>query len=141
VPVFVDTNVLVYARDASEPEKQRGASRWLTRLWESREARTSVQVLEEYYVTVTQRLDPGMVAESARKDIGDLCAWRPQPIEVPLLEEAWRIQDRYGLSFWDCLIVASARAQACDRLLTEDLQDGQDFGGVVAVDPFLHEPA
>ena len=77
---------------------------------------------------------------TARKDVKDLFAWRPAPIETSLFEHAWQTQDRYDLSFWDCLIVASARAQACDRLLTEDLQDQQDYGGVLVVDPFLHAP-
>lgn len=60
---FVDTNVLVYARDISEPEKQRRASEWLAHLWRSREGRLSVQVLQEYYVTLTQKLKPGLPRE------------------------------------------------------------------------------
>lgn len=53
---------------------------------------------------------------------------------------AWEVQDRFGLSFWDGLIVAAAQASGCRHLLTEDLQDGQDLGGVIVVDPFRHEP-
>jgi predicted nucleic acid-binding protein len=51
--IFVDTNVLVYARDASEPEKQPSATTWMAHLWRSREGRLSIQVLHEFYVTVT----------------------------------------------------------------------------------------
>ena len=56
---FVDTNVLVYARDASEPEKQKTAQAWMARLWRERRGRLSFQVLHEYYVTVTLKLKPG----------------------------------------------------------------------------------
>lgn len=58
--VFVDTNILVYSRDASEPAKQARALAWLEELWRSRRERLSWQVLQEFYVTVTLELDPGM---------------------------------------------------------------------------------
>src|SRR6266571_591783 len=56
------------------------------------------------------------------------------------LETAWQVEDRFGLSFWDALIVAAARTSGCDHLLTEDLQDGQELDGVVVVDPFANDP-
>jgi predicted nucleic acid-binding protein len=68
VSVFVDTNVLVYARDASDPEKQAIAAAWIEHLWASADGRLSVQVLQEYYVTTTRKLDPGLPAEEARQD-------------------------------------------------------------------------
>lgn len=58
--VFVDTNVFVYARDASEPEKQAVAAQWVRELWTTQAGRTSVQVLSEYYATVTRKLKPGL---------------------------------------------------------------------------------
>jgi predicted nucleic acid-binding protein len=61
-------------------------------------------------------------------------------IQGSLLAEAWAAQDRFQLSFWDALIVASARASGADRLLTEDLSDGQRLDGLTVIDPFLHEP-
>ena len=66
---FVDTNVLVYSRDASEPDKQPRAHEWLTALWRHWCGRTSIQVLNEYYVTVTRKLKPGLSEEEAWKDI------------------------------------------------------------------------
>jgi predicted nucleic acid-binding protein len=57
-----------------------------------------------------------------------------------LVEEAWELEDRYSLSFWDALVVAAARKAGCEKLLTEDLQDGRDFGGTTVVNPFLHRP-
>jgi predicted nucleic acid-binding protein len=61
-------------------------------------------------------------------------------VDAALLEQGWRIQDRYRLSFWDALIVAAARAASCRYLLTEDLQADQDLDGVVVVNPFLRDP-
>ena len=64
--VFVDTNVLVYARDRTDEDKQRRALEWMTALWDEARGRTSVQVLQEYYVTLTRKLDPPRSAEEAR---------------------------------------------------------------------------
>lgn len=139
--VFVDTNVLVYARDASEPAKQPRARAWMEALWRSRTGRISVQVLEEYYVTVTSKLDPGLDPSEARSDVRSLSAWRPLPLDGDLVEGAWEIEDRRGFAFWDALIVAAARRSGCRHLLSEDLQDGQDLGGLEVVDPFLTAPA
>jgi predicted nucleic acid-binding protein len=140
VPVFVDTNVLVYARDATEGEKRAGASAWLTHLWENRTGRLNYQVLEEYYVTVTRKLRPGLAPADARADVRDLLAWGPLPLDAEVLESAWRLESRWDLSFWDAAIVAAARASGCEHLLTEVLTDGQTMGGVTVLNPFVHAP-
>jgi predicted nucleic acid-binding protein len=136
VPVFVDTNVLVYTRDASNAEKQATAAAWMEHLWTSAGGRLSVQVLQEYYVTMTGKLDPGLPAEEARQDVRDLAAWRPIRIDEAIVEAAWRIEDRYRFSFWDSLIVAAAQAAGCEAVLTEDLQHGLDIDGLRIADPF-----
>jgi predicted nucleic acid-binding protein len=109
-------------------------------LWRSRGGRLSSQVLSEFYVTVTQKLKPGLDREVARGDVLALSEWQSVAIDRHVFDEAWHIQDRYGLSFWDALIVGSARACGCGYLLTEDLQDGQDLSGVRVINPFLHQP-
>ena len=136
MPVFVDTNVLVYTRDASNAEKQATAAAWMEHLWTSAGGRLSVQVLQEYYVTMTRKLDPGLPAEEARQDVRDLAAWRPIRIDEAIIEAAWRLEDRYRLSFWDSLIVAAAQAAGCEAVLTEDLQHGLDIDGLRIADPF-----
>lgn len=141
VPVFVDTNVLVYARDRSDETKHRRALDWLAALWEERAGRLSWQVLQEYYVAATRKLDPPRDASDAREDVTSLVTWKPVPVDLRVVDTAWAIQDRYGLSWWDALIVAAAQAGECTYLLTEDLQDGQDLGGVTVVDPFAHAPS
>lgn len=138
--VFVDTNVLVYGRDSRHPAKQEAAGRWIDHLWNTGAGRLSAQVLSEYYVTVTSKLDPGMAPGDARADVRDLTAWRPVPVTAGLVAEAWAIQDQFRFSYWDALIVAAAQASGSAQLLTEDLQHGQDLGGVVVVDPFRAEP-
>jgi predicted nucleic acid-binding protein len=138
---FVDTNLLAYARDATEKQKQPRAREWMDFLWRTRSGRISVQVLQEYYVTVTQRLKPGLPVGDARNEVRDLFSWKPVHLDAAVLEEAWSVQDRYRFSFWDSLIVAAARLAGCRYLLTEDLQDRQDLGGLVVVDPFVRRPA
>ena len=138
--VFVDTNVLVYSRDASEGPKQVRAVDWLSKLWDSGRGTLSVQVLQEYYVTVTRKLSPGLPADEARDEVRDYAAWRPLSVSTELLERAFDAETRFGLSWWDALIVAAAQTLSCRFLLSEDLQDGMDFDGVMVIDPFAHQP-
>ena len=133
---FVDTSVLVYARDASEPDKQKRASAWVQALWDHGSGRISYQVLQEYYQLVTRRLSPGMDVLMARADIRDLLSWDPVQTDDAVLEMAWAIESRYQLSWWDALIVGAAQRAGCRYLLTEDLQPGQSLDGVTVINPF-----
>jgi predicted nucleic acid-binding protein len=139
-PVFVDTNVLVYRRDATDPAKQRRAGEWIDHLWRSRRGRLSFQVLHEYYAVVTRKLDPGLPVDEARGDVRDLGAWKPLSPTAGMLEDAWALIDAHALSFWDGLIVAAAQAARCDQLLTEDLAEGETYGSVLVVNPFTTTP-
>lgn len=136
--VFVDSNVLLYAVDEADPDKQRIARNWRAELWKSRRGRVSFQVLGEFYVNAV-RLRPD-VREEARAEVRDLLAWNPVVADAALLERGWKLQDRYRLSYWDALIVAAAQAASCHYLLTEDLQAGQRLDGVEVVNPFLRGP-
>ncbi len=138
--VFVDANVLVYARDTSEGEKHQKAFRWVMDVWNSRAGRVSYQVLHEYYVIVTQKLDPGLTIRLARADVRSLMSWRPVALDSMVLEGAWAVQDRYRFSFWDSLVVSAARQSRSTFLLTEDLQDGQDLDGLTVINPFETAP-
>ena len=133
---FVDTNILVYARDKSESEKQPLAGKWLEHLWKTQQGRISIQVLQEYYQVVTHRLQPGLNRGIAQEDIRDLMAWSPVAIDRQVLEQAWVAAERFRLSWWDALIVGAARQTGCRYLLTEDLQNGQDLDGLTILDPF-----
>lgn len=137
---FVDTNVLVYARDASEPDKQRAAERWLRFLWETRAGRVSTQVLNEYHVVVTEKLRPGLDRERTRADVRNLMAWAPIPSDRPVIDGAWTVQERHGLSWWDSLVVSAAQVAGCTFLVTEDLAAGRVFDGVRVISPFETHP-
>lgn len=76
-PVFVDTNVLLYARDAGEPTKQPRTASWLEYLWPEHLGRTSLQVLSEYYVNVTRKLAPGLPRDEAWDDVQALMTRHP----------------------------------------------------------------
>jgi predicted nucleic acid-binding protein len=136
--VFVDSNVLIYAFDEANPRKHEAAKLWLAELWRSRCGRVSFQVLQEFYANVTRKWPPARGEVQA--EIRNLLAWRPVVIDTETLESAWKLQDRYKISFWDGLIVSSAKATACRYLLTEDLQADQDLDGVLVVDPFRSSP-
>ncbi|MEE8583523.1 MAG: PIN domain-containing protein [Acidobacteriota bacterium] len=137
---FVDTNLLVYFRDSSEAEKQVKAAAWVAFLWERRLGRLSAQVLNEYYTIVTRKLKPGLSRETARSDIRDLLSWRPLALDEQVVQKAWSLEDQFSISWWDALIASAAQLTGCAVLLSEDLQDGQDLGGLLVVDPFQHPP-
>lgn len=140
-PVFVDTNILVYARDASEGEKQSRALAWLEALWKIRRGRLSVQVLSEFYVTVTRELKPGLPLEGAWEDVQALFAWKPIPLDQRVLECARRIEETCNLSWWDALIVGAAHTSGCRWLLSEDFTDGVRYEGLTVVNPFRFAPS
>jgi predicted nucleic acid-binding protein len=135
-PVFVDSNVFVCARDASDALKQKRAAGWLAYLWRERAGRISTQVLSEYYVTVTRKLDPGLPAHEAWDDVQALLSWRPYPVDAAVLARGREVELRYKLSWWDSLIVAAAQLQGCAVLLSEDMQDGAGYGDVTVRSPF-----
>ncbi len=137
--IFVDSNVLIYAFDEGNPGKRDVARAWREALWKGRNGRVSFQVLYEFYVNVRKKWPPA--AKLARAEVRDLLAWNPIAPNAVILEESWKIQDRYRLSFWDALIVAAAKACSCRYLLTEDLQPDQDLNGLLVINPFLHSPA
>jgi len=138
--VFVDTNVLVYSRDASEAQKQKQAMSWMSYLWQTRTGRLSFQVIQEYYAAVTSKLEPGLAPAIARQDVRSLLAWQPVHLDGRMIEGAWHLQDHFRLSWWDALIVSAAQIADCHYLLTEDLQEGQELGRVKVINPFRLSP-
>lgn len=135
-PIFVDTNIFVYARDARDSVKQSKAYEVLSFLWRTKLGRVSFQVLNEYYVTVTKKLKPGLERESARADVQDLLAWNPMTHSAVTIHHAFDIESRYPVSWWDSLIVSSAIEAQCDTVYSEDLQHGMLISGVTVLNPF-----
>ena len=133
---FVDTNVLVYAHDLSAGAKRERAQDLLTSLWASGEGCLSVQVLQEFYVTVTRKVARPLGLEAAAQVVADLGRWKthaPQPQDVL---EAIHLHGRTRISFWDAMILHSAAALDCRILWSEDLKPGRSAAGVVVENPF-----
>src|SRR5690349_24742072 len=101
--VFVDTNVLVYARDSRDAVKRARAREWLELLWRDLRGRTSTQVLNEYYSLLTQRAQFRVDRNLAWDDVRELLKWKPQEIDVETLTRAREIELNYQLNWWDCL--------------------------------------
>jgi predicted nucleic acid-binding protein len=133
---FVDTNILVYAHDASAGEKQIRARELIEDLWESRAGCLSIQVLQEFYVTITRKVARPLSAESAAQIIADLAVWQVDAPGVESVLDAIRIQERHRLSFWDAMIIGSATHLGCRTLWTEDLSAGQAYGEARVANPF-----
>lgn len=134
---FIDTNVLVYAHDRSESQKQRTAQGLLQDLWQSRSGSLSTQVLQEFYVVATRKFDPPMRASEARQIVALYGEWDLVQIDVVLILAASTLEERHKISFWDALIVEAAARSGAARLLTEDLQDGRRLRGVTIGNPFV----
>jgi predicted nucleic acid-binding protein len=133
---FVDTNVLLYAHDASETDKQPIARALLEELWADRSGVLSTQVLQEFYVVATRKFTPPMRRSEARELVALYATWSVVQVDVGLIVDAATLEERAQLSFWDALIVEAARRAGATRLVSEDLQDGRRIAGLVIEDPF-----
>src|SRR5215469_12562353 len=135
--VFVDSNILVYAHDADARHRQRIAAARLKALWEEQLGCISTQVLQEFYVTVTQKLGKPLSTSYARDIVRDYAQWVASPTTAQTVIRASEIGEVWKLSFWDSLILAAAEEQDCSTVLTEDLNPGQTVVGIQIVNPFL----
>ena len=133
---FVDTNILVYAYDQTAGAKHESTRDLMDRLWASGEGVLSTQVLQEFYVTVTGKIPRPIPSRRAREIIADLGTWTVVTLEVEEILNASELSDRYRLNFWDGLILAAAQKEDAEILWSEDLSDGQNYGGVVVRNPF-----
>lgn len=138
--LFVDANVLLYCFDDRDPDKRDRARTWVAVCWERRCGRISTQVLNEFYSNARRKFPNAISAGDARAEVRRYQRWLPWAIDHPTVETAWAVESRYGLNYWDALIVAAAQAQGCVYLLSEDLQHEQHIDKVQIVNPFLVGP-
>ena len=114
---------------------------WMSPRWAMRQGRLSYQVVQEFHVTVTEKLDPGLDRESVQRDVRSFLPWHPVTVDARVLEGAGQVQHRYRLSSWDSLIAAAAaQVTGCTYLLSEDLQDDLVLGSVGVINPFRVSP-
>jgi predicted nucleic acid-binding protein len=137
---FLDTNILVYAVDDGEPEK-RDLARAALSSAEYGELVLSTQILGEFYVTVTRKLAEPLSEDQATEALDWLALLPTVGIDAALAKQAVRICRSAQLSYWDGLVVAAAARGGCRRLLSEDLNDGQEIESVRVENPFAEVSA
>jgi predicted nucleic acid-binding protein len=131
---FFDTNILVYADDKFAPAKQKRAIDLVTQHRRAGTGVVSMQVLQEYFVTVTRKL--GVDAKVARRKVELLAEFDVAAADVADILAAVDLHRLHGFSFWDALILRSAKQAGCSILLTEDLQNMREVDGIRIVNPF-----
>ena len=131
---FLDTNILLYAYDRDAPAKRAVALRLVEQGWTAPgDTAISVQVLQEMHVNLGKR---GVAQTEATQIVRDFATWPVVDNTLDLLEAALDQQTRWKISLWDSLILAAARASGASELMTEDLNHGQDYGGIRVLNPF-----
>ena len=134
---FVDTNLLVYAYDSSAGKKWRTSSEVLSLLWTNRTGVLSTQVVQELFVSVTQKVKNPIPPEAAKEIVSDLLRWPLVVNDGKNILRAVDLQVRYHFSFWDSLILQAAIASKSEFPLSEDFQSGQVVESVTIFNPFL----
>ncbi len=135
--VFIDTNVLVYAYDAKAGRKHEIARDLLIEFWSKGGAALSIQVLQEFYVTVTRKITRPIEPRLAREIVEDLLTWNVVVVDGASVLAAIDLQGQEKISFWDALIVTAAERAGTNVLLSEDLAHGRVFGDVTVRNPFV----
>ena len=133
-PVFVNTNVLLYAVSTDPVEAQKRAV--ARKVLSENQICFSVQVAQEFFVNAIRKLTPPLSRPDA---LGFLRALNPATVlalDYELFEEATNIQARFQISYWDAAVVTAARRLNCETLFSEDLADGQNDDGIRVLNPF-----
>ena len=133
-PVFVDTNILLYANAPDQGHKHELAKELLMRLWTDGNGVISTQVLQEFFVNLSKHRSTPLDPATARAAVENLLTWTVIVNDGRSVLDAIDIQSRYRLSFWDALIVQAAERAGATRLYSEDLNE-QYYGEVEVINP------
>ena len=133
---FVDTNVLVYAFAPDDAVRSPIAIQLVEELMASNTFRTSTQVLQELFVTLTRTGGKTIGADLALHFVDQIAAFQTVTNDYSIIRAGAELSSRHKLSFWDALIVAAAARSGATRLYSEDLQHGRKILGVEVVNPF-----
>ncbi len=137
---FIDTNILVYANDSSDKDKQRIAKKIILDGVRKESIAVSTQVLSEFYVTVTRKIKVTLSPEIAKKEIQLLSTIEIIEIDFDLVIQAIDLSEKYKLSYWDSLIIAAAAKSKSTTLFSEDLHHNQVIETVRVINPFIGSP-
>ena len=135
--IFVDTNILVYAHDVSAGIKPAAAKNLIQELWENKGGCLSIQVMQEFYVSVTQKVPSPKDHATAIGVIRNFAYWRVHEPKIDDVINAVDLQQRYQISFWDAMIIQSASRLGCNLIWSEDLNPGQIYDQVTVRKPFV----
>jgi len=133
---FVDTNIFVYALAADDERRSPVAQKLVRELMVAQALRTSTQVLQELYVTLTRKTRTPLTAEQALRYLDQIAVWPVVVTDYGAVRDAIELSAGASLSFWDALVVVAAARAGAKLLYTEDLQDGQSILGIEVVNPF-----
>jgi predicted nucleic acid-binding protein len=133
---FFDTNILVYLFDEDSPGKKAQAQVLLEKETESGRVLLSTQVLQEFYVAVTRKLEVPLPAEKAEEAVSRFRVLPLVEISSSHILKAIRKSIRLQFSFWDALIIEAALSGGASILYTEDLQHGQTIDNLKILNPF-----
>jgi predicted nucleic acid-binding protein len=136
VPFFLDTNILLYSIscDPKESAKRKRA----IALLERDDCALSVQVLQEFYAQATREKRADRIPHDIACDlVRTWTRFRVQDMTVPILTQALAIRAESNYSYWDCAIIAAAKALGCRQVYSEDMAHGREVGGVQVFNPFL----
>ena len=128
-----------YAYDTDAPAKQAVAQQLLKQGVLDDSSATSAQVLGEFFHAVTRRIPQPMSAADASAAVDRIKVLPVVAIDLQLVERAIETHRRYRISYWDALIVAAAERANCGDMLSEDLNAGQRYHGIVVANPFAAE--
>ena len=132
---FVDSNVFVYAIDKNTTAKQKKARRIVADAFAVRATyRISSQVLAEFSSVAIRKL--GIATPLLLSLLSEMGKISHVAVDNALVSRAVEIQGIYGIQYYDAQIVAAAERIGCDNILTENLNDGQMYCGILAVNPF-----
>ncbi len=134
-PDFLDTNILVYAYDPSDPQKQRIAQD-LVRKALAGESQVSAQVLAEFAATLLHKMQPPARAEDVAAVLDALGPIAVVSPDADVVRRAVEVRGKYGVHFYDGMIVAAAERGGCGRIWSEDLNPGQKYFGIAVENPF-----
>lgn len=134
---FVDTNILMYAHDTSAGEKHERAKALVEELWRDRSGVVSTQVLQELSVNLRKKVRRPVDAKATRDIVADYLTWQVIVNVGESILDAIDLESRYQISFWDALVIHAAQMSGAEVLYSEDLSDGQTYGSVRVVNPFL----
>ncbi len=132
---FLDTNILLYGYDLDAPDKRRIAQSLLEQAWlQPGRTAISVQVLQEFYVNFVRA---GRATADAASLIDDFSRWPVIDNTLTVFRLGLSLQSRWQVSLWDAQILAAAQISGARELFTEDLNHGQNYGGIRVINPFL----